>query len=347
MIHRWRAELAGSLLALLLPAAGGAEGPRKVTLTLLGGGLEIDAVPEAVTSRPALEAVFAAVEKEVRELDELLSLEGRSAPSGGLRSFRSGPDPKTAPDARLLQTIERALGICAWSSGAHGPFGGDVNTLWGLRGGGDGIPGEQALAAAVAGNRCDLRLDGRKPDAALGVLRARLDLHGFRDGALVDRAVAVLLDQGIRHARVRLNGIVRAVGDAPAQSKGTGWPVHLPQVPGAARAETLFVRDRSLAVIVSFGHPLVLGGESFPRYFDLRTGRPVQGTLAVLVSTQTASDAESVAVALFSLGPREGQFRLGGLTPQPAARWVQGSGAGEPLLVDSRWSAVFGSSRRN
>lgn len=125
------------------------------------------------------------------QLDELLSLEGLSAPSGGLRSFRSGPEPKTAPDARLLQTIERALGICAWSSGAQ-QAGGDVNSLWGLRGGGDGIPGEQVLAAAVAGNRCDLRLDAGKPDAALGALRARLDLHGFRDGALVDLTVAVL-----------------------------------------------------------------------------------------------------------------------------------------------------------
>ena len=329
------ALLLSSLITSAARSPALAEGPRRVSIPLLAGVLQIDTTPDLALGSAQLEAALAKVESEVRELDKLLALE--ESPAGP-----AVPAAPAAADARLVQSIERALGVCAWSSGAHGPFAGELNSLWGLRHPSGGIPGDQALATALSGNRCDLRVDARKADLGLGALRSRLDLHGFRKGALVDRAATVLSEHGIRHARLDLEGIFRASGDAPTLTKGSGWPIQLPTMPGSSRAETVFLRNGALAIIDSFSDPLLVGGESFPRYFDQRTGRPAQGTLAVLVATETASDAESLAVALFSLGSREGQFRLGNLRPQPAARWVQGSGGGEPLVVDSRWSAVFG-----
>ena len=62
-------------------------------------------------------------------------------------------------DERVVDTVDRALGVCYWTGGALSPFGGDVYALWGLRvpSSGDGaaraIPGDGSLASAIEGNR--------------------------------------------------------------------------------------------------------------------------------------------------------------------------------------------------
>ena len=170
-------------------------------------------------------------------------------------------------------------------------------------------------------------------------MRTRLDLYGFQSGPIVDRVVGVLAERGLKNVRVRHGLVLRASGPGPS---GGGWVTRLPQLPGTSSVESVVVRDRALAIFTSADGALARGGEVFTRHFDLRTGRPAVGSLGVFVSTLTAIDAETVGFAMFVLGPREGQFKLGAFDPQPAARWIQGSGGGEPLTVDSRWTAVFG-----
>jgi thiamine biosynthesis lipoprotein ApbE len=323
-------DAARFLVAAVLACAPAvrADEARQTTIATRQGPLTVEVLLPPSRAAEA-ETLLARVEAVVLDWDAAL------APDA--------PAPGPA-DTRRAQAVERALGICQWSSGALGPFGGEGYRLWGLRGSAAGIPGDEATLAAVAGNRCDLTVDKRAADLGLGALRARLDLFGFVDGTLVDRAVEQLLAAGVSAGRARLGGIVRAFGDGPNLAPGSGWLTFLPRI-GTAEAEAVFLKNRALAAIDGQA-PLAIGGESFPRVFDLRNGKTITGTLAVLVSTGSAADSESIGRALFALGPREGQFRLGGLSPQPAARWIQGSGVGEPLVVDSRWTAVFGRSRR-
>jgi hypothetical protein len=62
--------------------------------------------------------------------------------------------------------------------------------------------------------------------------------------------------------------------------------------------------------------------------------------LATVAVAELAMDAQGLAIAMLVMGPREGQLRIGTLRPRPALLWYLGTGAGDPLVVDYRWSDV-------
>jgi hypothetical protein len=349
-----RAAPLAALLLLATAYPGEAQVERE-TWPLGDAQLEIEYIAPPKLS--AIPEALRAAREAASELHELLAIENPAGRPNGLGALATRAEPVAGrpalappiPDARVVATLQRALGVCYWTGGALGPFGGEVYALWGLRthaagsGGGRALPGDGSLAAAIEGNRCEIALDPRRPDLGLGTERSRLDLYGFTSGPIVDRVIEVLADHGLVNVRVRHGSVLRAAGGG---SSGVGWVTLLPQLPGASAAESVILRDRALAIVTAADGAFARGGESFTRHFDLRTGRPASGSLGVFVSTLNAADAETVGLAMFVLGTREGQFKLGALDPQPAARWVQGSGEGEPLTVDSRWSAVFGRSAR-
>jgi thiamine biosynthesis lipoprotein ApbE len=144
----------------------------------------------------------------------------------------------------------------------------------------------------------------------------------------VDRAVEVLREQGVANGLVRIGSTWRGFGEGPG---GRGWPVTLPAVPGlGSPLGRVFLRDSSLSVVLRTELP----------YLNQRTGRPVQGVVATVVSTGLAVDAQALAAVLMITGPREGQLRLGSLQPRPSVIWFLGTGEGHPLQVEYRWSQV-------
>jgi thiamine biosynthesis lipoprotein len=253
---------------------------------------------------------------------------------------------RAAPSADLLELLRRAAEFCVWSDGAAGPLGRPLYDLWGVRGRPTGIPQPHSLAAAAVSARdCAefsraVSLDPRpspKP-VDLAAFAARLDLWGFERGHAVDQAVKALRRAGVTNGRVRLGAVTRGLGGGPA---GSGWPVVFEPFTAQGRPlPAVHLRDRALATARRGGEALAIGGESVPPYFDQRTGRPGEGKVAVLVSTETALDAEALAASLFAMPTREGEFRAGTLRPHPSLLWLLGSGDGEPLTLESRWSAL-------
>jgi thiamine biosynthesis lipoprotein len=235
-----------------------------------------------------------------------------------------GPQPL---DARLVAVLARARDFCLWSEGAHGPLGRDLYALWGMRA---APPAPEPLGQAIGAAACDrLSLDPKDGTATLAA-GSGADLRGFAEGSAVDRAVEVLRRQGAGNGFVQIGAVRRGFGPGPA---GRGWPVLLPSFPDLDEpAGRVSLKDQSLAV--------VLGTESAARYLNQRTGLPVQGVMATIVVSDLAVDAQALAATLAITGPREGRLRLGSLRPQPSVLWLLGSGAGAPLLVDHRWSAV-------
>ncbi len=327
------AFLAALVLLAALPVAA-APGIRVTSpAPLLGevmeievGGLPAEAAATAESAaREALrEAAALARDADVEAGGPLAAL--NAAAGAGARSI---PLP-------LGVLLGRALEICHWSEGAHGPLGRDLHRLWGVRAPVAALPATAELAAAAQAAGCrNLQVDARRGTATLAA-GAGLDLRGFAAGAVVDRAVEVLRQRGVSTALVRLGGIWRGFGDGPA---GKGWPVALPALPGQPESPgQVWLRDRSLARVSVRDRPLRIAGEELAPWLNQRTGRPAAGTLAALVSTERALDAEALAVALVITGPREGQMRLGSLQPRPAVQWALGSGEGDPLLIEYHWS---------
>ena len=296
--------------------------------------IEVRGLP-AEAAREAMSRAFAQITETERLTDG-------ARPDGALALLNAaaGKGPQTV-DPHLLAMLGRASDFCSWSEGASGPLGRDLYALWGLRSAVADPPTPEQVGKAAALTTCSrLTLSPEKGMAELAA-GSGLDLWGFAEGLAVDGAVEALRQGGVANGFVRVGSVQRGFGDGPG---GKGWPVALPQLPGLAEpADHLFLRDRALAVASAADHPLAAAtppaGAAAP-YLSQRTGRPPEGVLAAAVMTESAADAQGLATSLFILGPREGQVRMGTLSPRPSVLWFLGSGAGEPVQVGYRWSEV-------
>ncbi|MEO6191553.1 MAG: FAD:protein FMN transferase [Thermoanaerobaculia bacterium] len=276
-------------------------------------------------ARGALQKAFA----EIAEIERLTSGAALAA-----LNATAGKGPRTI-DPRLLAVLTRAGGFCVWSEGAHGPLGRDLYALWGLRAPVEDTPSAEQIQQAMGLAACD-RLTLESPPGSVALAAGSgLDLYGFAEGAAVDRAVEVLRQQKVDNGFVRIGPVERGFGPGP---QGKGWPVAMPRLPGQEEhADQIYLRDRALAAASQTDRPLQGGPWS---YLNQRTGQPAPGVLATVAVAELAMDAQGLAIAMLVMGPREGQLRIGTLRPRPALLWYLGTGAGDPLVVDYRWSDV-------
>jgi thiamine biosynthesis lipoprotein ApbE len=306
--------------------------------------------PPAAPVRLASKAFDQPLEIEVRDLSadaaraaiqqafsEVAEVEGLIA--GGVAALNAGAGRGAQPvDSRLLTWLSRAESFCGWSEQTHGPLGRDLYAAWGLHPPAATAtaepPAPERLEQAAALAACDrLALDPQAGKATLAA-GSGLELIGFAEGAAVDRAVAVLRQRQAANGFVRLGPVERGFGPGPA---GKGWPVELPQLPGMEEpAGSVHLYDRSLAVAAQTDHPLP--GAASASYLNQRTGKPAQGVAVAIASTELALDAQGLATTMLISGPRQGQIRLGSLSPRPSVLWFVGGGAGPLLLVEYRWA---------
>ena len=325
--------LATACIGAATIAAGGnapLEGGRHLVVeaTAFGAPLRV----EVIASRGSEETLRTAA-AAVQELEESLR-PARGALASLNAAAGNGPRKVAAP---LLPALQRSLAICSWSGGVHGPLGGALYELWGLRSPRASLPGDEAVQQAIAAAACDrLRIDPKAGTAELAA-GAKLDLWGFAAGAALDHALERLGRHQIRNASVTLGALQRAVGSGPG---GRGWPLRVPVPPAIAGFTAhLELRDQAFALVSTADGELRAGGETYAPYLDQRRGRPVVGVVATVAVTELALDAQALATTLFLTGTRRGSLLLGQLRPPPAALWVLGDGNGEPLISDYRWGS--------
>ncbi|HUP22274.1 MAG TPA: FAD:protein FMN transferase [Thermoanaerobaculia bacterium] len=337
------ARTLGLWIAAILSALPTAAAPPRPTLdaraldaTVL---LEIEPLGSAARSRDALAAAL----QEINEIDALTRLDEGDLPLGTLpddglaalnRAAGRGPSPI---DPRLAELLERALHYCRWSQRAHGPVGGRLYGLWGLRRETGSPPLHEADAAADSAGCDRLRVDRTAATATLDK-GSVADAWGFARGYAVDRAITVLREHGVVSGWVQIGQVTRALGPGPV---GAGWPMLANPKPGHEQlAERVLLQDRAIAMASLQAGSLRAGGEELPPYVDQRSGRPARQALAVLVVTELAVDAEALAGTLFVLPSREGEYRLGSLRPDPAVKWMLGAESSAPLVTEHGWAAL-------
>jgi thiamine biosynthesis lipoprotein len=323
------------------PAADPAAGhPLRLAAQAFGQAAEIEVRD---LSKEAARAAIQAALAEVAEIERLTDPDAPpDALAGSLAALNAQAGSGLSPvDPRLVPALVRGVEICVWSERAHGPLARDLYRLWGLRGASAVNPVEEweTLQRAVNATACrNLQIDLKAGTAALPAGSA-LDLWGFAEGLAVDRAVEVLRQRGAANGFVQIGSVYRGFGKG---LDGRGWHIQIPLLPGmAAPLGRVFLRDQSLAIASATDRPLRAAvGDTLPPYVNQRTGRPAQGTLATAVATESALDAQALAVTLAITGPGEGQLRLGQLNPRPSVLWLQGNGNGEPLAVEYHWGFV-------
>lgn len=330
------------LLAVVLgvSAPAPAAGPVRLQGEAFGFPVTVEARSgDPETARAALEAALA----EIAAIERLADPAPGSGeiPDGSVAVLNAaaGLGPR-AVDSRLMPLLARARDFCVWNEGAHGPLGGELYELWGLRAPAAGLPTPSALKQAT--ERADCSKETIRLDVPTGMVNlvagTRLDFWGFAEGHAVDRAVEVLKERGIGNGFVQIGGTCRGFGLGPA---GKGWPVDLPVFPGQREPlGAIYLRDQSLGIAARTDPPLQVADASLPPYVNQRTGRPAAGVLAAFAVTELGVDARGLAVTVLITGSREGRLRLGSIRPEPSVLWLLGNGQGVPLIVRHDWSRV-------
>ena len=142
-------------------------------------------------------------------------------------------------------------------------------------------------------------LDKGRAGEGLGVgsrnKSVQLDLGGYAKGYALDRAAALLKQQGIHNALINIGGNVLAMGAHGARAWRIG--IQHPRKPGPLA--TLELHDgEAIGTSGDYQRYFEFGGKRYCHLIDPRSGRPVQDVQAVTVLTHgahagTLSDATS------------------------------------------------------
>ncbi len=201
--------------------------------------------------------------------------------------------------------LERALRISEASAGAFDPVCGAATELWREASHRNAMPleNEIANARAVCGREL-LELDAASSAARLRVKGARIDLGGIGKGFALDTVQPVLERAGANMALLDFGGQILAL-DAPPGTPG--WQVDLrnPIHPEGTTA-TIWLSRASIASSADYERGLQVGSAPVSHIVDPRSGLPAADTLATIVISANATDADAWSTALFVLGPGPG-----------------------------------------
>lgn len=217
----------------------------------------------------------------------------------------AGGKPVTVSD-EVLGVITRSLEYARLTRGAFDITVGTYKGLWKFGGDQDGsIPSEADVAARLplVGWR-RVKVDGKRKTVRLAKAGTMITLGGIAKGYAVDRAVAILRDEGF------VDFIIQAGGDLYAGGRrgDRKWRVGIRDPRGDrdtpfALAE---IEDMTFSTSGDYERGFVADGVRYHHILDPRTGHPARACRSVTVMAPDALTADALSTALFVLGPKKG-----------------------------------------
>ena len=216
----------------------------------------------------------------------------------------------------LAAMLADAQHIAATGDGLFNPALGALIALWGFHT--DTFvpqrPDPSALEALLhAGpSMDDLHIEGNRVSSRNPAVQ--LDLGGYAKGYALDRAAAILRENGVNNALINIGGNVMALGRKGDQPWRIG--VQHPRMPAPIATLPLYDGE-AVGTSGDYQRYFELDGERFSHLLDPRTGQPALGTqaLTILISPRegagTLSDAPSKPAYLAGDAWREHTRRFG------------------------------------
>ena len=247
-----------------------------------------------------LERALDAAIAELERVEDLMT-DWRPSPLTRLNAAAGkGPQPT---DPELVRILDRSLRLGEVTAGAFDVSFAGVGQLWDFKRVPALLPDSAAVRDALS--RVDYRrvrvdVEGGTVDLPA---RMRLGLGGIAKGYGVDRAMAVLMEQGIEHAVVSAGGDMKLLG----RRQGELWEVAIKH-PRERDSVMALLRVSNTCVVTSGDYErfFELDGRRYHHILDPRTGYPSQGCLSATVVGPSAEDADALATALCVLEPRQG-----------------------------------------
>lgn len=256
---------------------------------------------------------------EIARLDGILSDYDPESELSQLSAQAPTREPVPVSDD-VWEVLDRAVAWRDASGGAFDPTIGPLTKLWrqARRSGVMPRPEKRAAArAAVGPDTLMLHPDTRAVE--LTEWGMRLDLGGIGMGVAIDRAIAMLREQGIPSGMVDASGDIAVIGTPPDRE---GWRVAVAALGNTGGdAGELLLRDTAVTTSGDAFQSVTIDGVRYSHIVDPRTGLGVAGPAAVTVIAQDCTTADALATAASVLGATAG-MRLVAATPGASARFV-------------------------
>jgi thiamine biosynthesis lipoprotein len=200
-------------------------------------------------------------------------------------AFARGESLAISPE--LADMLTDASQLSRQSYGLFNPAIGGLVQLWGFHA--DEFkpvqPDEKQIAQWVANNpqMSDITIvQGR---AASRNKFVQLDLGGYAKGYALDRAAAILREQGINNALINVGGNIMALG----QHGKRPWRVGIQHPRKAGALATLELHDgEAIGTSGDYQRYFMLDSVRYCHLIDPRSGHPMQGVQAVTILTRGA-----------------------------------------------------------
>lgn len=157
------------------------------------------------------------------------------------------------------------------------------------------LPDPEALASLLRQrpSLADLVIDGQLVSSRNPALA--LDFGGYLKGVALDRAAAILREQGVRNALINIGGNVLAMGSR----EGRKWRIGIqhPRQPGPL-ATVMLDDGEAIGTSGDYQRYFELDGKRYAHLLDPRTGWPVDHTQAVTVLIPAGPKAGTLSDAV-------------------------------------------------
>ena len=244
-------------------------------------GTQVDVTIYGEEDAKARQAVVL-VMHEFQRLHDMLHAWKPSELSALNTALAHGKSKRVTPELEML--LKDSARVSAESGGLFNPAIGRLIQLWGFQA--DDfkavLPDEKKVAALVKAHpqMSDLVFNG---DLVRSKNRyVKIDLGGYAKGYALDRAVAILKQQGIHNALINIGGNVMAMGTHGTRDWRVG--IQHPRKPGPIA--TLELHDgEAIGTSGDYQRYFELNGKRYCHLIDPRSGQPVQGVEAVTILT--------------------------------------------------------------
>ncbi|MBF0625760.1 MAG: FAD:protein FMN transferase [Magnetococcales bacterium] len=254
--------------------------------------------------RQGVDAAF----REVARIEGVMSSHRADSPLSRLNQAPRGIAHPLLPE--LADLLRRGLEVTNASGGAFDMGLDPLILLWGFsrEPPPQTVPDPQRITAWLEHHAPGgLTLSGTVEQPLLRLANAShgLDLGAIAKGYALDRAVAVLQEQGIHNAIVNAGGNLRTIG-----AKGDRpWRLGIRHPRQAEGVMAVVEVDRPLTMVTSGDYErfFIHQDQRYHHIFDPRTGYPARsGLISVTVQAEDGTLADALSTALFVLGAEQG-----------------------------------------
>jgi thiamine biosynthesis lipoprotein len=197
-------------------------------------------------------------------------------------AIAQGKSKSVSPE--LAAMLIDAARVSALSDGLFNPAIGGLIQAWGFQA--DDfkavLPDEKQVAALVKANprMSDLVINDLEVKSKNKAIK--IDLGGYAKGYALDRAAAILREQGIHNALINIGGNVMALGTHGSRA----WRVGIQHPRKPAPLATLELHDgEAIGTSGDYQRYFEVDGKRYCHLIDPRSGYPVQGVQAVTILT--------------------------------------------------------------